>query len=46
MAGQNNRKKSSTKKPGQNNPTPRSPHTSSNKEKLTGKECQQQVTIL
>ena len=45
MTGQNNRKKSPTKKQGQNNPTLVSPHTSNNKEELTEKEHRQQVTI-
>ena len=45
MPVQNNRKKLSTKKQGQNNPTPGSPHASNNKEELTKKERQQEVTI-
>ena len=45
MPGQNNRKKLSTKKQGQNNQTSGSPHTSNNIEELTTRERQQQVTI-
>ena len=45
MPGQNNRKKLSTKKQGQNNQKLGSPHTSNNKEEHTKKERQQEVTI-
>ena len=46
MTGQNYRKKIIYReKKSQNNPTPGLPHKSNNKEELTEKERQQQVTI-